>query len=752
MAPHPASQPQEAPKIAGLVLAALLLWALIHAIHADQFIYHDSWKHIFPVVYRIAASGSCGDLSAWLGTVDNGSPTAAYALSMSLTHVLRVPTMYALSCLDLAPRDALYVHKLQIILSWLLFAGGMYVLGRVLYRSRASAAYLLVATLVSGAGLDALHSDQIVSELFWVPWVTAAFALFNRHRSDPRGALFFNAGVLFFSVSLLDHYPHLVALAAVIAGALYLALHARDTLAFFRGNVIRLLPGTAVMLMVLLQLLYVQSVISDYAPSLRGDLVVDPAKFGSTGFLQPTAVVTPFFPLTFLADYEKLFNTMPQYIFRLDNLLLAFGAIPLLLAMAAILSPRVPRAAKVGFGLFTLALALVALEQSRLYLLIFHLPFYDLFRGYFLFSIFIVFGILVLSGYGFDGLATSPTKEWVRLARSTVICGGATALVVVCGLAWLVWLAPDARSTVGRMFLPALFDVAALAIAAWVIAGARFRCDREKWIRCVILATALLQVPFFLGSYRMLAFSDNELIKTYRLDSEDLASRLSETTRQSGTSRKLCTLFAQCYLSGRPTVSFNLDLEGTFLRNRSEPVFQESLPYAMREALSGLSRPDVWLSRGFETYADRDELVQRLSDASRTPNEILDNTAFVPQASASQDIRQHATARRLGEIVRVERGPDRLTVAYRVDEPQVLVVAINYDQNWRARVEGRELPLLRANFGGMATPVASGAGTVELTYRSLRSELFFGSRYALLLAAAAVVGWLVRGLTTSART
>lgn len=748
---HPASQSQEAPKIGGLVLAVLLLWALIHAIHADQFIYHDSWKHIFPVVYRIAASGSCGDLPAWLGTIDNGSPTAAYAISMSLTHVLRVPTMYALSCLDLAPLDALYVHKLQIILSWLLFAAGMYVLGRVLYRDRASAAYLLVATLVSGAGLDALHSDQIVSELFWVPWVTAAFALFNRHRSDPRSALFFNAGVLFFSVSLLDHYPHLVALAVLIAGALYLALHGRDTLTFFRGNAVRLLPGAAVILMVLLQLLYVQRVISDYAPSLRGDLVVDPAKFGSTGFLQPTAVVTPFFPLTFLADYEKLFNTMPQYIFRLDNLLLAFGAIPLLLTMAAFLSPRVPRAAKVGFGLFTLAITLVALQQSRLYFLIFHLPYYDLFRGYFLFCIFIVFGILVLSGYGFDGLATAPAEEHGRVARRTVLCGAAAALVVACGLVWLVWLAPDVRSTLRRMFLPALFDVAALTIAAWVIAGARFRSDRGKWVRFVVLATALLQVPFFLGSYRMLALSGNELIKTYGLDSEDLASRLSETTRQSGTPRKLCTLFAQCYLSGRPTVSFNLDLEGTFLRNRSEPVFQEGLPYAMREALSGLSRSEVWLSRGFETYTDRDELVRRLSDASRSPNEILDDAAFVPRASASQEIRQHPAAGRLGEIGSVERGSGRLTITYRADEPQVMVVATNYEQNWKARVGGREHPLLPANFGGMATPVAAGANTVELTYRSVGSELFFGSRYVLLLAAVAVAAWLVRFLRKSAR-
>ena len=77
-------------KIQIVTMLAILSWAVMHGIYIDHFLYHDSWRHIFPVVYRIAKDGSCGQLPQWIGSIDNGSPTAIYSLSMSLFNPIRV--------------------------------------------------------------------------------------------------------------------------------------------------------------------------------------------------------------------------------------------------------------------------------------------------------------------------------------------------------------------------------------------------------------------------------------------------------------------------------------------------------------------------------------------------------------------------------------------------------------------------------------------------------------------------------------
>jgi uncharacterized membrane protein YfhO len=59
------------------------------------------------------------------------------------------------------------------------------------------------------------------------------------------------------------------------------------------------------------------------------------------------------------------------------------------------------------------------------------------------------------------------------------------------------------------------------------------------------------------------------------------------------------------------------------------------------------------------------------------------------------------------------------------------VVADTYDPGWKATVDGRDAPLLRANLAFRAVPVDAGRHTVEMRYRP----------------AAVVIGLAISGLT-----
>src|SRR3990167_1431749 len=105
-----------------LLIAVTILWLVVHLAYGQTLIIHDSWQHIFPIVYAVAKNASCGDLPAWLGSVDNGSPTLIYLISFSLTQIVRLPLLYFWSCLKPSVIDAMYMYKVQIYLTYFLFS------------------------------------------------------------------------------------------------------------------------------------------------------------------------------------------------------------------------------------------------------------------------------------------------------------------------------------------------------------------------------------------------------------------------------------------------------------------------------------------------------------------------------------------------------------------------------------------------------------------------------------------------------
>jgi hypothetical protein len=47
----------------------------------------------------------------------------------------------------------------------------------------------------------------------------------------------------------------------------------------------------------------------------------------------------------------------------------------------------------------------------------------------------------------------------------------------------------------------------------------------------------------------------------------------------------------------------------------------------------------------------------------------------------------------------------------------ILVFSIPYSRGWSLKIDGKETPMIRANFGMLATPVQAGAHSVELDFR-----------------------------------
>lgn len=92
-----------------------------------------------------------------------------------------------------------------------------------------------------------------------------------------------------------------------------------------------------------------------------------------------------------------------------------------------------------------------------------------------------------------------------------------------------------------------------------------------------------------------------------------------------------------------------------------------------------------------------------------------------------------------GESRILDEAPDRVTIEASLDGPGHVVLVDGHDPRWTATVDGRSVPLLRANVGFRAVEVSAGRHVVEMRYRP--AAALAGAALSLVsLAATAVVG------------
>jgi len=71
---------------------------------------------------------------------------------------------------------------------------------------------------------------------------------------------------------------------------------------------------------------------------------------------------------------------------------------------------------------------------------------------------------------------------------------------------------------------------------------------------------------------------------------------------------------------------------------------------------------------------------------------------------------------RIGSVRLLDTRPDRIVVEADLDDDGWLVTLEGYDPDWRASVDGRPVPVQRANLAFRAVPVPAGRHVVEQRY------------------------------------
>jgi hypothetical protein len=705
----------------------------------------------------------CGGLARWDGTVDSGWPVIIETVSSGLSNVFHIGYLYVTGCLGLDITPALFLFKAEILGMWLTLAFGCYVLGRVLFSHRLAAAFLFAAVLFAGVGLDDLHSDQDGTILFWLPWILVCAVQAHRQRASRRGALFANAAVLLICLQALDHYPHFPLVIVSVGAVLYIALFPHAAWEFARQQYLRLWPALVMVVILGGQFWIFSHVVTNYLPSQRADLQVDLSQNGESGWVQPTVLLTSFLPVSTLAVFDSLASSMQDwlvghggpdqtaFIFQPNSLIYYLGFIPTVACVVFAIRPGLGRVRCWWFA-FTAIIFAISVQETHISYVMYDLPFFNVFRTYSLFGLFVAFSVLVMSGYGIDALlSVGPTarRQLLRHGLIVVVAG-----MVIAGLiegALLVFRPLDAD---GSSLLQAgvVLDGVILALGALAIWWAS-RTPRAQ--TCVLALTGLMvvsQVVYAESIYAFLGLSFDGVIRNLGLDDDDLKSpRAIGATDPNALRRKTCDTFAVCYLSHRDAVSLHLDDKGTFFRSADEPVYQAGLSEDVLKALDGVSHPVYWLSWSVRPYTSDEQLVADLSAHEQEIGDYLDNVTSVP-AAESGELRSpdRGTDSRDARLVSLARLRDRVRLTYEGNAPAYLNVAIDDDPNWHVTVNGQAVQPVRANFNGMLVPLPAGGGEVEFSYHSATEDLFFYSRYLFLVAGLATIALLTWGVLTGA--
>jgi Bacterial membrane protein YfhO len=198
---------------------------------------------------------------------------------------------------------------------------------------------------------------------------------------------------------------------------------------------------------------------------------------------------------------------------------------------------------------------------------------------------------------------------------------------------------------------------------------------------------------------------------TRRSDIE-LREALSDVSQDAAV--KLLRTFGVAGLAGTtPLTASSVELE----RRERDPML---FVYRVRDPV-----PAAYLASRLVTASREREALNRIIGADFTPGADV----VVEELPASVG----ATAGGEGGAVRVETWSDRrIVLEATARRPSLLVVNDAYFDGWRARVDDREAPVVRANFLARGIAVDSGTHRVELRYRP--ASLRVGTAISLLTA------------------
>lgn len=148
----------------------------------------------------------------------------------------------------------------------------------------------------------------------------------------------------------------------------------------------------------------------------------------------------------------------------------------------------------------------------------------------------------------------------------------------------------------------------------------------------------------------------------------------------------------------------------------------------------------AWVAASTRRVADGEEALAAVLDPRFVPVE----TAIVEEAAGAVCGAERCAP--AGRVVSVEARPGRLGIAVEAPAGGLLVVRESHFPGWRARIDGRPTPVVRADYALVAVPLPAGARTVELWYRPRGFAWAVG---AALLGVALLAGGGIRCLSRS---
>lgn len=310
-----------------------------------------------------------------------------------------------------------------------------------------------------------------------------------------------------------------------------------------------------------------------------------------------------------------------------------------------------------------------------------------------------------------------PQLQAMEAVEPYVVRGAFLGVLLAGGLWGLAWAARARRLAPG-LVVAGIVTLAALDALRVDTAFVEV-LDFEEWAAPDPLVTAVLereegrQEPFRLLSFRRSGQDVRPALQGIELAAghhpNDLG-RYRELIGMVGSSvpRNLVHPNVRRILNVRyilwPDLEMGGSVEGSVVAQRT---LADGRPYETLLAEEGLPRARLVASA--VVRSDEEAVPYILSDAFRPEAEVvLPEPPPIPLDGGPV----------AGEVEWVERTPNRLLLSVQSDRPALLVIADNWFPAWRATVEGREAPVLRANHTLRAVPVPAGASVVEMTYRS----------------------------------
>jgi hypothetical protein len=318
-------------------------------------------------------------------------------------------------------------------------------------------------------------------------------------------------------------------------------------------------------------------------------------------------------------------------------------------------------------------------------------------------------------------------------AAAAVLCGA--------GIAGWLWL----RSRASKTWLLPLVGAALVGDLLWFACGRNVQCDPALYYpRIPILEQVAKAAPGRIMGFACLppqlcAMCGLRDVRGY--DSVDPARMVELVRTSEGPAVAKVNEYATTqWLAPKATVTPEggvrlppvLDMlgvhyvifRGSPLPN-ARPVFQ-GLDYWVLENSKALAR--AFVPRRIEVAGESKARLEKLASPEFDPREV----AYVEEPVNLPDLCQ-------GHADIVNEISTRVTLAVRMETPGLVVLADQWDKGWRAYLNGRPVPILRANHAVRGVVVPAGSGTLEFRYAP--ASFAWGLRLAA-VGGVALLGWL----------